>query len=50
MGAYESQIPAGRYGDPAEFASAVACLCSPQAGYQTGSLTAVDGGMLRSFL
>lgn len=46
----EGQIPLGRYGDPSEFAAAVTYLCSRQAGYQTGSLTAVDGGMLRSFL
>jgi 3-oxoacyl-[acyl-carrier protein] reductase len=46
----EGQIPLGRYGNPEEFAAAVTYLCSRQAGYQTGSLTAVDGGMLRSFL
>lgn len=43
-------IPAGRYGEPAEFAAAVAFLCSRHASYQTGALTAVDGGMLRSYL
>lgn len=39
-------IPAGRYGDPAEFASYVAYLCSVQAGYQTGTFTLVDGGLV----
>jgi 3-oxoacyl-[acyl-carrier protein] reductase len=43
-------IPTGRYGEPAEFAAAVAFLCSRRASYQTGGLTAVDGGMLRSYL
>jgi 3-oxoacyl-[acyl-carrier protein] reductase len=42
-----AQIPRGRYGEPAEFAAAVAYLCSERAGYQTGSLVPVDGGMLR---
>jgi 3-oxoacyl-[acyl-carrier protein] reductase len=39
-------IPAGRYGDPTELAATAAFLCSEQAGYQTGTLVAVDGGML----
>ena len=39
-------IPVGRYGDPAEFASYVAYLCSVQAGYQTGTFTLVDGGLV----
>lgn len=39
-------IPLGRYGEPAEFAAMVAFLCSRHAGYQTGSLVTVDGGML----
>jgi 3-oxoacyl-[acyl-carrier protein] reductase len=43
-----SQIPAGRYGEPEEFAAAVAFLCSAQAAYQTGTFVTVDGGMLRS--
>ena len=43
-----SQIPVGRYGDPDEFAAAVAFLCSARASYQTGTFVTVDGGMLRS--
>ncbi|MES2210628.1 MAG: SDR family oxidoreductase [Chloroflexota bacterium] len=39
-------IPAGRYGDPAEFASYVAYLCSARASYQTGTFTTIDGGLL----
>jgi 3-oxoacyl-[acyl-carrier protein] reductase len=42
-----AQIPAGRYGEPAEFAAAVVYLCSQQASYHTGSLVSVDGGLLR---
>jgi 3-oxoacyl-[acyl-carrier protein] reductase len=44
----EAGIPAGRYGDPAEFAAAVTFLVSERARYQTGSIVTVDGGMLRS--
>jgi NAD(P)-dependent dehydrogenase (short-subunit alcohol dehydrogenase family) len=39
-------IPLGRIGEPAEVAGTVAFLCSPAAGYITGSLLVVDGGML----
>ena len=39
-------IPAGRYGDPAELGSLVAYLCSERAAYQTGTFTAVDGGLI----
>ncbi len=41
-----ARIPAARYGDPAEFASYVAYLCSERASYQTGTFTAIDGGLL----
>lgn len=41
-----AQIPAARYGDPAEFASYVAYLCSEQAAYQTGTFTTIDGGLV----
>ncbi|HBM57936.1 SDR family oxidoreductase [Salipiger marinus] len=46
--ASRATIPAGRYGRPEEFAAAVAFLCSMQAGYITGSMIRVDGGMIRS--
>ena len=39
-------IPAGRPGDPAEVASAIAYLASPEAAYVTGASFVVDGGML----
>ena len=41
-------IPVGRYGDPAEFAAAVAFLASVRAAYITGGVIRVDGGMIRS--
>jgi len=41
-------IPAGRYGRPEELGSLVAYLCSEQAAYQTGTFTAVDGGMINA--
>ncbi len=37
----------GRIGDPADIAAAVVWLCSPAAGYVTGKLVAVDGGLQR---
>ncbi len=42
-------IPAGRYGDPAEFAAAVAFLCSPSASYITGIQLRADGGMVGAY-
>ena len=44
--AHLATIPARRYGDPAEFASYVAYLCSEPAAYQTGTFTAIDGGLV----
>jgi len=41
-----ASVPAGRYGRPEELAAYVAYLCSQPAGYQTGTLTAIDGGMI----
>ena len=37
-------IPAGRFGDPAEFGDACAYLCSAQAAYITGQNFLIDGG------
>ena len=42
-----SQIPTGRLGDPDEVASAIAFLCSPVAGFITGTNVVIDGGMTR---
>jgi 3-oxoacyl-[acyl-carrier protein] reductase len=41
-------IPAGRYGDPAEFAALAVFLASPRASYMTGGVIRVDGGSIRS--
>ena len=37
-------MPAGRFGDPAEFGDACAYLCSRQAGFITGQNLLLDGG------
>jgi len=37
--------PLGRFGTPEEVASTIAFLCSPDAGYITGQIICVDGGM-----
>ena len=39
-----SQIPARRFGDPAEFGAACAFLCSASAGFITGQSILIDGG------
>jgi 3-oxoacyl-[acyl-carrier protein] reductase len=41
-------IPLGRYGRPEEYGAAVAFLASAAAGYVTGSVIRVDGGLIPS--
>jgi len=43
-----SKIPAGRIGEPEEFAALAAFLASERASYITGQAIAVDGGLLQS--
>jgi 3-oxoacyl-[acyl-carrier protein] reductase len=43
-----ASIPMGRYGNPEEFADAVAFLASNRASYITGSVFRVDGGLIAS--
>ena len=42
------QIPVGRLGKPADFASLAVWLLSPSSGYITGQTITVDGGMVKS--
>lgn len=44
------RIPMGRYGEPAEFAAAVAFLASERAAFMTGGIIRVDGGQIASAL
>jgi 3-oxoacyl-[acyl-carrier protein] reductase len=44
---WTSQIPMGRLGEPSEFASVVAFLCSERASYVTGTAVQVDGGFVK---
>lgn len=43
-------IPAGRFGELAEFGAVAAFICSAQASYVTGSVVRVDGGQTKTIL
>jgi 3-oxoacyl-[acyl-carrier protein] reductase len=43
----EHEIPMGRYGEPGELADLAVFLASPRAGYITGAVYPVDGGLRR---
>lgn len=46
----EATIPVGRYGQPSEFGSTCAYLCSQQAGFIVGQNILLDGGAVNSTL
>lgn len=46
--AVEATIPLRRYGTPAEFGRVAAFVLSPAAGYLTGAMIPVDGGIIRA--
>ena len=43
---FTAQIPAGRFGDPAEFGAMCAFLCSQYVGYMAGQNVLMDGGQI----
>jgi 3-oxoacyl-[acyl-carrier protein] reductase len=43
----DNEIPVGRYGEPEDVANLVCFLASPLAGYITGAVIPVDGGLRR---
>jgi 3-oxoacyl-[acyl-carrier protein] reductase len=44
--ALQERIPLGRLGAPEDVAHAIAFLCTEEAGYITGQVLTVDGGMV----
>lgn len=48
MRQWDRKIPAGRLGEPEEFAALAVFLASTRASYITGQAIAVDGGLLHS--
>ena len=45
---WSAEIPAGRYGDPREFANMAVFLASDHASYVTGTTISIDGGATRA--
>lgn len=50
LAARTKDVPLGRIGKPEEFAALVTFLCSPLAGYITGTTIQIDGGATRGTL
>jgi NAD(P)-dependent dehydrogenase (short-subunit alcohol dehydrogenase family) len=42
--AFLAKLPVGRWGDPGEIGSLAVYLCSPEAGFITGTDILIDGG------
>jgi 3-oxoacyl-[acyl-carrier protein] reductase len=45
MATFQAQVPLGRVAQPEEIAEAVGFIASPGAGYITGAVLPVDGGL-----
>ena len=50
MESRKSGVPAGRFGQPAEFGAAAAFMCSTHAGFITGQNLLLDGGIFQGAL